>query len=104
MLTNRLEAAKVGELAEGEMKSLDFGDRTVVLLNVAGDLYAIDGECTHQGCALSEGFLEEDVLECSCHGSMFNVKTGEVVQGPAEDPVPGYSVEIDGATVYVGTK
>ena len=43
---------------------------------------------THQACPLSEGYLEGEVLECGCHGSTYNVKTGEVLQGPAQEGVP----------------
>ena len=102
MKDDRVEAAKVDELGDGDMKPVEVGDRTVVLLNVDGNLYAIDDECTHQACPLSEGYLEGEVLECSCHGSMFNVRTGKVVEGPAEGPIPTYPVEIDGDAVYLG--
>ena len=100
-MDNRVEAGKVDELGDGEMKVVEAGDRTVLLLNADGELYAIDDECAHQACPLSEGYLKGAVLECSCHGSMYNVKTGEVVQGPAQEGVPTYPVQIDGATVYV---
>jgi nitrite reductase/ring-hydroxylating ferredoxin subunit len=80
-MVERIEAANVGEVAEGEMKAVEAGDRTVVLINVDGNHFAIDDECTHEGCPLSEGYLEGDVLECSCHGSMFNIKTGYVPSG-----------------------
>ena len=96
-----VEVAKVDELEAGEMKPVEAGGRTVVMLNVEGDLYAIDDECTHASCSLSDGYLEGEVLECSCHGSMFNVKTGAVVQGPADQPVSSYPVHIDGESVYV---
>ena len=86
------------------LKTLEVGDRTVVLLNVAGDFYAIDDECTHAACSLSDGELEGEILECICHGSTFNVRTGEVVEGPADEPVPTYPVEIEGDTVYVGPR
>ena len=101
MKEGRVEAAKVSELSEGEMKAVEVGDRTVVVLTVDGDVYAIDDECTHQACPLSEGSLEGDVLECSCHGSMFNVRTGEVVEGPADEPVQTYNVEVEQDTVYI---
>ena len=100
-MADRVEAASVGELAEGEMKPVEVGDRTAVLLNVEGRLYAIDDECTHEACSLLDGDLEGEELECVCHGSMFNVRTGEVLQGPAELPIPTYAVELEGDTVYV---
>ena len=100
-MADRIEAGSVGELSEGEMKPVESGERVVLLMNVAGGLLAIDDECTHQGCSLSEGTLDGEELECSCHGSVFNVRTGEVQQGPAEESVSTYPVEIEGDTVYV---
>lgn len=100
-MAQRVEAGTADELGPGELKSVQADDRTVVLLNVDDELYAIDDECTHQACSLSDGDLEGDVLDCICHGSRFNVKTGEVVEGPAQEPVPTYPVEVEGGNVYV---
>ena len=100
-MSTREEVAQVGEVTDGEMKTVEAGERTIVLINSGGDLYAIDDECTHEGCSLSDGTLDEAELECICHGSIFNVKTGEVVQGPAEEPVPTYPVHVEGGSVSV---
>ena len=97
-----VEAAKVGELSAGEMKLVEVADERVVLINVDGNLYAISDTCTHAECPLSEGSLEGNVLECDCHGSQFNVMTGEVESGPAIEPVPTYAVNIEGDTVLIG--
>ena len=99
-MASRVEVATVGELSDGDMKAVEVGDRTIVVLSVAGDLFAIDDECTHEGCSLSDGDLDGDELSCLCHGSVFNVRTGEVLQGPAEEPVPTYPLHVDGETVY----
>jgi len=42
------------------------------------------------------------VLECPCHGSQFNVKTGEVVSPPANEPLTQYAVRVDGDDILVG--
>ena len=97
-----VHAAKVGELSPGELKLVEAGDRSVVLLNVEGNIYAIDNECTHTGCDLADGELEGNILECICHGSKFDVLTGAVVNPPAKEPVPTYAVRIDGDDVLVG--
>ena len=97
-----VQAAKVGELAPGDMKLVEVADWDVVLLNVEGELYALDSTCTHAGCDLSNGNLEGDILECICHGSKFNVKTGAVERPPAAEPVPTYAVRIEGDDVLVG--
>ena len=97
----RIEVARVGELASGDMKLVEADGEMIVLLNVGGDLYAINDECTHSACSLSDGSLEDDVIECICHGSQFNVKTGDVQEGPADEPIPTYPVQVEGDTVYV---
>ena len=99
-MANRVEVGTVGELSDGEMKPVEVGDRTIVLLNVAGDLLAVDDECTHQGCSLSDGELSGEELSCPCHGSVYNVRTGEVLQGPARTPIPKYPLSVEGETVY----
>lgn len=48
------------------------------------------------GCNLSDGELIGDTVKCPCHASVFNVKTGEVVKGPARDPEPSYTLKIEG--------
>ena len=63
-------------------------------------LFAFGDECTHMGCSLSETGTFDDraaTVECACHGSVFDVGTGEPVEGPAEDPVPVFRTrEIEG--------
>ncbi|WP_052847401.1 Rieske (2Fe-2S) protein [Streptomyces avicenniae] len=49
--------------------------------------------CTHQGCALQPAGVE---LRCPCHGSVFDAATGEVVTGPALEPLPTVRVKIEG--------
>ena len=100
-MADRVEVAKVGELADGDMKDVDGGERTLVVLNVGGEIFAIDDECTHAGCPLSAGDLQGDIMECTCHGSQYNVRTGEVVRGPAEEPLPTYAVDVEDDSVYV---
>ena len=53
------------------------------------------------GCNLSEGTLTGDTVQCACHGSVFNVKTGAVEKGPAENSEPSYSLRVDGDRILV---
>ncbi len=73
----------------------------ITLANVAGTFYAIDDTCTHRGCSLGDGKLDASTLQCACHGSRFDVTTGAVVRGPAEDPVRSYPVHVDNGEVQV---
>ena len=73
----------------------------ITLANVAGTLYAIDDTCTHSGCSLGDGKLDGSTVKCACHGSRFDVTSGAVVAGPAEDPVRSYPVHVANGEVQV---
>ena len=82
-----VKVGSAGELEDGDMSSYSVGDRQVAIANIDGDLFAWDDFCTHQQCSLAEGELDGTVVECPCHGSQFEITTGEVVHGPAAEPV-----------------
>jgi len=67
----------------------------------AGDIFAIGDVCSHGEISLSEGFVEDDTLECWAHGSKFTLSTGVPQNFPAFEPVPVYSVTITDGDVYV---
>jgi nitrite reductase/ring-hydroxylating ferredoxin subunit len=73
----------------------------IALANVAGTVFAIDDTCTHRGCSLGDGKLDGSTVQCACHGSRFDVTTGAVVRGPAEEPVRSYPVQVTNGEVQV---
>lgn len=92
---------KVDDVSPGAMRAVNVGRRTVAIANVDGVLYAFDDVCTHQGCSLAEGDLEGTTVTCACHGSEFDVRTGEVLEGPADEPVATYEVVVEGDEVTI---
>ena len=89
------------DVGEGSMKAFDVGDTKVAVASVDGNLYAFDNVCTHQHCPLAKGDLEGAVVTCPCHGSQFDVTTGAVLRGPAEDAVKSYPVRVEGNTIQI---
>ena len=83
---------KAGEVADGEMISFSAGRRAVAIANIGGELFGIDDLCSHQQCSLSEGDLDDTIVECPCHGSQFDITTGEAVVGPASEPLDVFTV------------
>ncbi|HEV7956436.1 MAG: non-heme iron oxygenase ferredoxin subunit [Microbacteriaceae bacterium] len=67
----------------------------------AGAVHAIGDTCTHGDISLSEGFVEDDTLECWAHGSKFSLITGKPITLPAYEPVPVYPVTIVDGEVYI---
>lgn len=72
-----------------------------VVKDAAGDIFAIGDTCTHGDISLSEGFVEDDTLECWAHGSKFSLVTGKPLTLPAYEPVPVYKIKITDGGVYI---
>jgi len=96
-----VKVASTKDLASGKMKGVEADGKPILLVNVAGKYYAIGNVCTHMGCMLSDGTLKGDIVQCVCHGSQFDVKTGKVVVGPANKPEPAYQVKVEGDQILV---
>ncbi|MFT7578679.1 MAG: Rieske Fe-S protein [Myxococcota bacterium] len=80
---------EAGGLVRVEAKDGDA--RMMVLRRPDKSLVALSMECTHVGCDLD--FVKaKRQFECPCHGSRFDLN-GTVLEGPAEDPLPRYTVE-----------
>jgi 3-phenylpropionate/trans-cinnamate dioxygenase ferredoxin component len=77
------------EVPEGEVRAFDLPTGRVAVAHVEARLFAFSDECTHAGCSLSDGDFDDrgSTITCACHGSMFDVETGEPLEGPAQDPV-----------------
>ena len=97
-----VKVAAADEIPNGRLKLVDVRGERVAVANVDGSFCAFADECTHDGGPLSEGDLEGEVVTCPWHFSRFNVRTGEIVDSPAEDPVQVYAVRVEGGEVYVG--
>ncbi|MFV0523999.1 MAG: Rieske (2Fe-2S) protein [Acidimicrobiales bacterium] len=71
--------------------------RRVSVTRIDDTLYAFDDLCSEHRCALSAGLLTGTTLMCQCGGCKWNVTTGELLRGPARDPLRMYLVrEVDG--------
>ncbi|WP_157156144.1 MULTISPECIES: non-heme iron oxygenase ferredoxin subunit [unclassified Diaminobutyricimonas] len=95
-------ACSVEEIAVGAAKRVVIdGVPIAVVKDSAGDIHAIGDTCTHGDISLSEGFVEDDTLECWAHGSRFSLTTGRPLTLPAFEPVPVYVVTVTDGDVYI---
>jgi 3-phenylpropionate/trans-cinnamate dioxygenase ferredoxin subunit len=92
----------LGDLKVNEAKRVVVGGKPIALvLDGNGDVHAIGDTCTHGDISLSEGFVEDDTLECWAHGSQFSLLTGKPLSLPAYEPVPVYSVELTDGNIFI---
>jgi 3-phenylpropionate/trans-cinnamate dioxygenase ferredoxin component len=96
-----VKVAAESELPPGQLRRVAVDGLEVVLANVDGVVYAIGAACTHDEGPLEEGELEGACVRCPWHFSMFDLKTGAVVESPAADPLPVYAVRIEEGAILV---
>jgi 3-phenylpropionate/trans-cinnamate dioxygenase ferredoxin component len=95
-------ACALSDLVQDEALRVEIGGVPIaVVLDGNGDVHAIGDVCTHGDISLSEGFVDGETLECWAHGSAFSLRTGKPLNLPAYEPVPVYTVTIDGDDVLI---
>jgi 3-phenylpropionate/trans-cinnamate dioxygenase ferredoxin subunit len=99
-------AARLSEVVSGLPHGVTLPDgRRVCLVRDAERVYAVDDRCTHRDFSLSGGdIVGPCVLECPWHGARFDLRSGRVLQGPATDNLPTYSVRVVGEEIFVGPR
>jgi 3-phenylpropionate/trans-cinnamate dioxygenase ferredoxin component len=85
----------------GQITPVHVDGRSIAVVNVAEEYFAVDGVCTHEECALADGYLEGYNIVCSCHGGTFDVRDGEPIAGPVYVPLTVYPVTSTGDTVTI---
>jgi Rieske Fe-S protein len=89
---------KLSSVPVGGAVKVDVGGSPLIVARPsAGQTVAFSAICTHQGCLVEP---VGKVLNCPCHGSEFSALTGQVLRGPAVDPLPKIPVTVkDGEVV-----
>jgi 3-phenylpropionate/trans-cinnamate dioxygenase ferredoxin subunit len=97
-----IRVCSLGELSPSSARKVVVDGKPVaVVMDSAGAVHALGDTCTHGEISLSEGFVEDDALECWAHGSKFDLATGKPRNFPAYEPVPVYTVSVEGDDVLV---
>ena len=88
-------------LSDGKPVKAEAGGVGVLVYRDGDEVLAISDTCSHRGCSLSEGDVQDHVVECPCHGSAFRLTDGGIVRGPATAPQPAYDARIADGVVEV---
>ena len=98
-----LRVCSVKDFEPGSAKRFDADGFNLCVVRIGDDFYVVDDTCSHADYSLSEGDVWEDECEIECpkHGSTFSLATGEPQTLPATQPVPVYTVQVDGDDVSV---
>jgi nitrite reductase/ring-hydroxylating ferredoxin subunit/uncharacterized membrane protein len=95
------DVAAEADLTDGKPRRVEVDGAAVLLLKRGDRLDAIAATCPHLGGPLDEGKIEGDTVTCPWHGSVFCLRDGKLLHGPATSPVMAYEVKIEEGRVLV---
>jgi len=94
-LMNGVVLLRLDDLSVGSMRKVSVrGLPPLAVYNVSGAIFVTDDTCTHGQASLTDGFLDDGIIECPLHGGAFDVRTGEVVSRPCTVNLKTYPVSI----------
>lgn len=90
--------AKVSDVpVGGAVSATDADGKPVIVAQpTAGDVVAFSAICTHAGCTVAPA---GEILRCPCHGSTYDLATGDNTGGPAPAPLTRLRVRVQGGEV-----
>ena len=94
--------APIEDLPNGERLFVSIDNEPVVIFNIAGGLFAIRDECSHDGNPLEDGPVEGHTVTCPRHGAKFDLRNGKAVGMPAYEDIPSYPVRVVDGQIELG--
>lgn len=96
-----VKAVEETDLPDGATTGVTVEGRQVVLHRSGDTVYALDDLCSHAGGLLSRGEVVDCVISCPLHESLFDLRDGHIVRGPAHHPQPVLPTRIRNGWVEV---
>ena len=94
-------ALPLAGLAEVAPTQVEIDGVPVCLVRTGDVVRALHDVCSHQRWSLADGVVHGNGVECSLHGSTFDLDTGAPSSLPAVRPVPTFAVRVVDGIVEV---
>ena len=97
-----VDVCKTDEIEEEGVVRFDHGEATFAVYRTAGnEFFCTDGLCTHENIHLADGLVMDYEIECPKHGSIFDIRTGEVDSPPACVDLNTYPTKVQEGRVLI---
>ncbi|AHU88688.1 non-heme iron oxygenase ferredoxin subunit [Trueperella pyogenes] len=97
-----VEVCSTSDVAPGNVGGFTVDGKAIAVIHSAtGRWFAMDDRCSHGRFKLSMGEVFDEEIECTRHGAVFSVETGQPLCPPATAPVQTYPVRVDGTSVLL---
>jgi nitrite reductase/ring-hydroxylating ferredoxin subunit/uncharacterized membrane protein len=89
------------ELEEGKPRCVTADGTAVMVVRQNGQLFALSDHCSHRGGPLHEGEITDTTITCPWHDSVFDLRDGALIHGPAAYPQPAWDARARAGRVEV---
>jgi 3-phenylpropionate/trans-cinnamate dioxygenase ferredoxin subunit len=91
------------ELPPGALRTVEWEDLEIMVVNCGGELLAIEDRCSHDNGPLAEGDIDPTrcTVECPRHGSLFDLRSGKPLTLPAYVAVESFPGVVEAGVVRV---
>ncbi len=97
-----LRICALEDIKPGKSIRVKVGEVAIAIVRTPnGDVKALDDKCSHGEISLSEGFIDNETIECWAHGAKFDLNTGKPLSLPAYEPVATYEVLIENGDIFL---
>jgi len=96
-----VEVANKSQIPQNGAIGVEVEGKSLALVNLNGEIFALDDTCPHAAGPLSEGEIDGEEITCPWHHSRFDIRTGHVTMDPADEDVATYRVRLVGDAVEV---
>ncbi len=98
----RVSWHRVGQPTSSEPFVATVGDVEILLVRAQEKWWGVEDRCTHAGCSfVDDGEIDGIIAICDCHGSEFDMRTGEVLRFPAVAPLRTFPVRETGTGLEI---
>jgi 3-phenylpropionate/trans-cinnamate dioxygenase ferredoxin subunit len=98
---NWIDAGPAADIPEGGAISIPAGRRMIAIVKSAGEFFALEDLCTHDGAELTGGAVEGTEIVCPRHGARFCLRTGQALTPPAYEPVQVFETRVTDGRLWV---
>ena len=82
------------DLPEGSSKRVEVERKHVLIARDNDQVYAIGAVCSHAGGPLDQGKIRDGCVQCPWHDSVFALRDGRIVHGPATQPQASFETRV----------
>lgn len=91
----------IQDVSEDEPKAVEVDQKKIGIFVINEQYFAIENVCPHAFALLTEGFVEDQSVECPLHEAIFDIPTGQLQSGPGCRNLCTYPVRLEGQNIQI---